>query len=75
MPTPRRGESRQDFVGRCIGELVSGEGRSQEQAAAICFDIWRSRNKRGGTGIELEDGRVVRPGHPDWPADEQEDQP
>jgi len=33
-------EKEADFIGRCIGEEVSG-GYEQEQAAAICYSYWR----------------------------------
>ena len=39
---PRAGESEDDFIGRCIPVLV-GEGKDQDQAAAICYSMWRDR--------------------------------
>lgn len=47
MPTPQSGESRDDFVSRCIPEVLRDEtAESQEQAVAICFDIWRRRDNQ-----------------------------
>jgi len=46
MPVrPRKNETRDEFVSRCIGVEV-GSGKEQDQAAAICFDIWNRRKKK-----------------------------
>lgn len=39
MPIPKRhsGEQEQDFVSRCIGDLVGSGEYEQDQAAAICY--------------------------------------
>lgn len=45
MPVkPRKNETQDEFVSRCIGVEVAA-GKEQSQAAAICYDIWRSRKK------------------------------
>jgi hypothetical protein len=36
---PNAGESEDDFISRCIGVVV-GEGKEQDQAAAICYNYW-----------------------------------
>ena len=36
---PRKGESQEEFVSRCIGEEVNA-GKDQSQAAAICYAKW-----------------------------------
>jgi HK97 family phage prohead protease len=40
---PHKGESQSDFMGRCVPDMVgTGEDkRPNEQAVAICMDIWR----------------------------------
>ena len=43
MPTPRQDES--NWMSRCIPYVIN-EGRSQDQAVAICASIWRNRNKK-----------------------------
>jgi hypothetical protein len=40
--TPASGETEEKFVSRCIGEMV-GEGRDQDQAAAICYSKWSGK--------------------------------
>lgn len=42
MPTPNPGESRDDFVSRCI-PIVVEEGTPQDQAEAICFSMYEDR--------------------------------
>lgn len=46
MPTPRSGESQDDFISRCMG---SSEARKDfpdaDQRAAFCHSQWRRRNK------------------------------
>lgn len=39
MPKPTTGESKNDFLKRCIPQLID-EGRSQEQAVAICNSLY-----------------------------------
>lgn len=40
MPQPRVDEQEQDFLYRCITELIEDEDRTAEQATAICHDLW-----------------------------------
>ena len=39
MPIPQleSGEQEQEFIARCIRELVGNDGKPQDQAAAICY--------------------------------------
>lgn len=39
VPTPNAGESREDFMGRCVSFLTD-EGKPQDQAVAICASQW-----------------------------------
>ena len=39
MPKPKEGESKEDFMKRCIPILVD-EGKNSDQAIAICYSIW-----------------------------------
>lgn len=41
MPTPNKGESRNDFVARCV-PIVMGEGADQEAAVGKCEGIYSS---------------------------------
>lgn len=46
MPKPNPGEKRNDFVNRCV-PIVTGEGRPQDQAIAICHSIFQQHKRKG----------------------------
>jgi len=61
MPNPKKGESEQDFVSRCI-PIVLAEGATQEQAAGKCYGMYRSAKKgltSGQTGEGVAEARTV----------------
>jgi hypothetical protein len=41
---PKTGESESEFIPRCI-EYVVGEGKDQDQAAAICYSKWENKDQ------------------------------
>jgi hypothetical protein len=47
MPIPKKSptESRNEFIGRCISELVDKDDLSQQQAAAVCYNQLRAINE------------------------------
>lgn len=49
MPTPNKGETKENYIQRCIPYLVK-EGKPQDQAIAICHSMWKQ--KRESTLIE-----------------------
>lgn len=44
MPKPRPGESEEEFVARCIPDIV-GEGRPQDEAIATCYSIYEQEKE------------------------------
>lgn len=44
MPKPRKNESREHFMQRCVPMLID-EGKPQDQAVAVCSSIWENRRK------------------------------
>ena len=42
--TPSGGETKDEFVSRCIGKLVGDEGYDEDQAAAICYSTWEEKH-------------------------------
>jgi hypothetical protein len=50
MPKPVAGESKRDFIKRCMEMLVGQEGRDSKQAYAICNSLWDEH--QGGKQIE-----------------------
>lgn len=47
MPVPRKGESRQDFVSRCVPIVMDeGTAKDNKQAVAVCYSLYK--NKKTG---------------------------
>lgn len=44
IPEPKAGESREEFISRCMS-AQSGEDRPQDQKLAICFSSWEDVKK------------------------------
>jgi len=42
---PKAGESEDEFIPRCISYMV-GEGKDQDQAAAICYSTWENKDQK-----------------------------
>lgn len=47
---PERGESKNEFVSRCISEEINS-GKPNDQAIAICLNIWEEENMSSFTRI------------------------
>lgn len=45
MPKPRKNETREEFMKRCIPQLI-GEGKPKDQAVAVCSSLWESKPKK-----------------------------
>ena len=43
MPTPLPYERQEDYVRRCTEELITEEGKSKQQAVAICYSYWANK--------------------------------
>lgn len=58
IPKPKKDESQDDFISRCMGDdIMQKDFPEQEQRSAVCFSTWRKRNNmralvnfRGQTG-------------------------
>lgn len=44
MPTPKKGESKSEYMNRCIPILVR-EGKKPDQAVAICSSMFENKEK------------------------------
>jgi hypothetical protein len=51
IPKPRKNEKKDEYISRCI-EFLAGEGKAQDQAAAICIKEWKESKKEVGRGLE-----------------------
>lgn len=55
LPVPKKGESRQDFIGRCMANpVMNREFKDKDQRAAVCYSQWR---RKGRTILGGEDPR------------------
>ena len=43
MPTPLLNERQEEFINRCIPEIVNEEGKDKSQATAMCYQIWANK--------------------------------
>lgn len=43
IPTPDKEESKDAFMGRCMG-MLKNENKPKEQKVAICFSQWRKKH-------------------------------
>jgi phage head maturation protease len=61
MPTPNEGESREDFVKRCIPIVIDdGTAKDQDQAVAICNSMFDKKSlAKGLRSAILEDEELV----------------
>lgn len=43
MPQPKPFERQEDFINRCIPELIEKENMDREQATAVCYSYWNKK--------------------------------
>jgi len=63
MPTPKKNEAKQDYLKRCTGELVKAEGKSAEQAYAVCNRYW-DNEKGQRASLSLSAPLELKAGNP-----------
>jgi len=52
LPKPREGESRDDFLDRCMGNATMvSEYEEEDQRYAVCNDLWERRDKMRDTKV------------------------
>jgi len=57
LPKPRKKESQQEFVSRCMGDdMMLDEYKDKKQRAAICYTQFKQREKNKGEA-SLDDVR------------------
>jgi HK97 family phage prohead protease/HK97 family phage major capsid protein len=69
---PHKGESQDDFMGRCVPEMMGDGKRDQDQAVAACLQIWRD-NKKEATMSEFADPGYRSDGKKRYPLDTPDD--
>ncbi|MBI2049223.1 MAG: hypothetical protein HYT29_02215 [Parcubacteria group bacterium] len=59
LPTPKKGEQKDDFISRCIrSAVIQREYSSQKQQLAVCFS--RLRAKRGANASPKKGKKISR---------------
>jgi len=54
MPEPNPGESRKEFVNRCIRVVIEeGTAKDADQAVAICNSMWEQKHKMSEYELNL----------------------
>lgn len=56
MPEVKENESRDEFIKRCI-PIVVDEGKDQDQAIAICNNLWKEEGEKGRRGGDRQGNR------------------
>jgi predicted Zn-ribbon and HTH transcriptional regulator len=54
MPKPKNHEKKNDFIRRCVHELVHAEGRKPKEAVAVCYVYWNEHAKKALVRIKSE---------------------
>lgn len=49
IPTPRNDESKNAFMGRCMG-MLKNESKPRDQKIAMCFSQWKDKEKTAEGG-------------------------
>jgi hypothetical protein len=53
MPKPRKNETEESFIARCVPEVIR-EGRDQQQAVAVCYSTWNQHRGKSGAYSDTE---------------------
>jgi hypothetical protein len=61
MPTPRAGESKSDFLERCIPmTLDDGAAKDNDQAVAMCNGVWEQEQQEAETMPVADVGQIAK---------------
>ena len=60
IPEPKKDESQDDFMERCMHEASKNPDRSNEQNVAICMQAWRDAKKEGKADSSLSSPLFVK---------------
>ena len=62
MPmNPHKGEKQDEFLSRCVPEMMKTGDRDNKQSVAICMDIWRNKDKSAAPVVHKEAVSTVDP--------------
>ena len=58
MPSPSKGESRSEFVNRCVSVVLDdGTAETSEQAVAVCHSLYDEHEKGDGKSSKKKESR------------------
>lgn len=46
MPKPRKDEKKDAYISRCVSYLITKEGKTAQEAVAVCHSYWENREKK-----------------------------
>jgi len=46
MPDPNDFKTKKNWMGACMRQNLKVEGKEQDQAVAICLNMWREKHKK-----------------------------
>jgi hypothetical protein len=55
IPEVKPGESKEDYISRCIAYCIKEEGLTQEQAAGKCYGMWKEQQNQDNLAIPTLD--------------------
>jgi len=58
MPEPRRGETKEQFIPRCV-KVVMGEGKTQDQALGQCYGMWKQGKNESTINYDVDFSEAV----------------
>lgn len=60
MPNPRRNESEDDFISRCMGDSEAiSDFPDEDQRAAFCYSVWEDKSDYRGEEIDLKPTEAI----------------
>ena len=69
MLTPKKGESKSDFVSRCMGDSVMNkEWPEQKQRAGVCYSQWEKKRAKAAYVIQAGDEEYIVPKEDEKPS-------
>lgn len=60
MPDVGRYKDKKNWMADCMHQTLKVEGKKQDQAVAICLNMWRNRNKKKKGRVKKTAGGILR---------------
>jgi hypothetical protein len=63
MPYPRAGETKENYLDRCIPYMIDKEGKKENQAVAMCYAFWEEYGQGKKESVYSKAGRYLNESH------------